>query len=580
MPGRHRSTQPPSRPRRVPWLGVGLGAAAAVAAIAVALSAISSSQEPSDVADAATSPTDDAAEGCPDTVLLAVSADRSIADVVQSVAATAQAAGEIGPCVDVVVTAQNSVAVADEPITADSPALWVADASAWGDALAERAGEAVVENLGSMASSPVVLAARTTTAEQLGAGAADGVVEVAWAQALGNPTGIATIDPETSTEGIATLATLQAVLGGQPGEPPPEDLVRSYVGLSRAVLPSVADALTLLESDPQAPVVAATEQAVLARAGSADSLVVPVYPDQGTTVLDYPVLRLRGPGEADGVDEAARVLAELLLSDTGTAAAQEAGFRSPEGRFAAGARMAVQVPPQAPADIEAFTLELFQDALRTWSAVTLEARMLTVIDVSGSMDEDAGQGRTRIELARDAAVTALRLYPDSAQIGLWAFSVLLDPPADWIPLVEVGPLSDEVSGATRRDALLEQSQTLPSRVGGGTGLYDTVLAGFRTVRADYDPARVNSVVLLTDGRNEEDPDGIDLDTLLRTVRAEFDPAQPVPIITIGMGPDADVETLRQISETTGGKAYIAEDPNDIETVFLDAMIERRCRPTC
>ena len=57
-------------------------------------------------------------------------------------------------------------------------------------------------------------------------------------------------------------------------------------------------------------------------------------------------------------------------------------------------------------------------------------------------------------------------------------------------------------------------------------------------------------------------------------------AQAIPVITIGMGPDADIDTLRRISETTGGKAYTALDPNDIETVFLDAMIERRCRPDC
>ena len=41
-----------------------------------------------------------------------------------------------------------------------------------------------------------------------------------------------------------------------------------------------------------------------------------------------------------------------------------------------------------------------------------------------------------------------------------------------------------------------------------------------------------------------------------------------------------MNALRRISETTGGKAYSALDPNDIETVFLDAMIESRCRPEC
>jgi hypothetical protein len=87
-------------------------------------------------------------------------------------------------------------------------------------------------------------------------------------------------------------------------------------------------------------------------------------------------------------------------------------------------------------------------------------------------------------------------------------------------------------------------------------------------------------VLLTDGRNEDDPEGIDLRTLLRTLRTEFDRSQPVPIITVGMGPQADMDTLRRISELTGGKAYRAVDPQDIETVFLDAMVQRRCRPTC
>jgi Mg-chelatase subunit ChlD len=226
------------------------------------------------------------------------------------------------------------------------------------------------------------------------------------------------------------------------------------------------------------------------------------------------------------------------------------------------------------------TLDVAEDALRTWSAVTLKARMLTVIDVSGSMAQDAGQGRTRIELARDAAVTGLTLYPDSAKIGLWAFSELQDPPADWVSLVGIGRLTSPVDGVSRREALIRAARSLPSLVEGGTGLYDTTLAAFRTVRADYDPARINSVLLLTDGRNEDDDIGIGLPTLLRTLRAEFDPAQPVPIITIGMGPAADLATLTRISEITGGKAYAALDPNDIETVFLDAMIERRCRPDC
>jgi hypothetical protein len=278
------------------------------------------------------------------------------------------------------------------------------------------------------------------------------------------------------------------------------------------------------------------------------------------------------------MQQAVQAVADVLLSPEASAVVQDAGFRGADGSLAWADMPGVPAdpPPQVP-----LSLALSQDALRTWSAVTLDSRMLTVIDVSGSMDADAGNGRTRVELARDAALEALRLYPGTAQIGLWAFSVLENPPEDWVALVDLGPLADPAAGGTRRDALVAAAQTLPARVDdGGTGLYDTTLAAFRTVRAGYDPSRVNSVVLLTDGRNEDDPVGIDLPTLLQTLRAEFDPAQPVPIITIGMGPDADLETLRQISETTGGKAYQALDPADIETVFLDAMVQRRCRPGC
>ncbi|HMG28580.1 MAG TPA: hypothetical protein VK585_00480 [Jiangellaceae bacterium] len=76
------------------------------------------------------------------------------------------------------------------------------------------------------------------------------------------------------------------------------------------------------------------------------------------------------------------------------------------------------------------------------------------------------------------------------------------------------------------------------------------------------------------------PVGIDLVNLLTTLRTEVDPARPIPVITIGMGPEADLDALTQISEASGANAYRAEDPADIEQVFLDAMVERQCRPVC
>jgi Ca-activated chloride channel family protein len=83
----------------------------------------------------------------------------------------------------------------------------------------------------------------------------------------------------------------------------------------------------------------------------------------------------------------------------------------------------------------------------------------------------------------------------------------------------------------------------------------------------------------TDGRNDY-TDGITLDTLLATLRTKVDAARPVPIITIGIGTAVDAGVLQQISAVTGGKSYPVKNPDDIRGVFLDAVAQRRCRPSC
>jgi Ca-activated chloride channel family protein len=75
-------------------------------------------------------------------------------------------------------------------------------------------------------------------------------------------------------------------------------------------------------------------------------------------------------------------------------------------------------------------------------------------------------------------------------------------------------------------------------------------------------------------------DAIDLYTALQTLLADADPARPVPVIAIGLGPEADGEALRQIAQGTGGRFYEAADPQGISGVLFDALSERGCRPGC
>jgi Mg-chelatase subunit ChlD len=108
---------------------------------------------------------------------------------------------------------------------------------------------------------------------------------------------------------------------------------------------------------------------------------------------------------------------------------------------------------------------------------------------------------------------------------------------------------------------------------GGTGLHDTTLAAIRTLQDDYEARAVNSVILLTDGEND-DPGSLSLNELVSTIEREKDPARPIQVIAIGMGPDADAQALRRIASATGGRSYVARDPQDIAEVFIDAMLSR------
>ena len=88
------------------------------------------------------------------------------------------------------------------------------------------------------------------------------------------------------------------------------------------------------------------------------------------------------------------------------------------------------------------------------------------------------------------------------------------------------------------------------------------------VRDGYDPTRINAVVVLSDGRNE-DPRNNDLDRLLANLRAgsEGQSSRPVRVFPIAYGKDADLGVLRRIAEATNAAAYDASNPTTINDVL-------------
>ena len=454
-------------------------------------------------------------------------------------------------------------------------AAWIPDSSMWIDK-AKAAGISVPAQNPSIGTSPVVLALSSSVAAPLIAAGSPTVAGILASRATGTPIRVGLPDPTKSAAAVATILATRAAVTGTPDA---RAALTWAVRSSPTGMPTKDnDLLNRLATDPNTAVPVSEQALNSYNATAGVTPAVAVYLGQDGSVLDYPVVRLAtDPASTAAVDD----LVRLLISAQGTAALEAAGFRAPDGTpgsaIAAtnGLNPALRVTTPLPA------AQQVDDAIHSVQITNEPTRMLAVMDISGSMlgvVPGAG-GATRLDLAKDAATRGLGLYGPDSDIGLWEFSRTLTPDSDHrelIPISSLGPDGQGGSGAQRLTQAMAGLQAVPE---GGTGLYDTTLDAVRTMRASYDPARVNVVLILTDGMND-DQGSISLDGLISTLTAEQDVNRPVPVISIAFGPDSDVQALSAISKVTGGASYESKDPRQIGEIFLDAVGQRLCRPSC
>ncbi len=519
------------------------------------------------------------ANGCSGTFRVRVAAAPEVAAPLEAVAARVarEKVPVDGACVAFDVTAASPRDVFNQlsSDTADTPDLWIPDTWEW----VSRTGiphDRLLSLSPSVAMSPLVLATSQAKADQLRSDS------TSWAT-LATAGRMAVADAEKSGVALSALLGIRRSLADDDPE-----VARDKLGT--VILQLVKERVDDLDGELQQARqesglrrgVPTTEQQVLSFSRERpEADIVPIAPKNGTVLLDYPlvgVLHKKPSGER--IIEAGAALMRYVDSARGRAAFGKAGFRDYRD----------QAPPagaDSVGEIKALPPVSLQDAdevLRSWAAMSLQTRLLSVVDVSGSMVVAAGD-RTRIELARDAAKTAFTYFPDQSEVGLWEFSENRDGSRAYLQLSPTSPLT-----AAHRADLVKDLDALPGRVGGGTGLYDTFLAAYRVAQDGYDSTKVNTLVLLTDAcsgasapseacRNEDTP-GITLDTLLRTLDNEADPARPIAVILVGIGAQTDLGTLERIADTAGGSAYRAKDSDDMEGIIIDALLRRQCGTSC
>ncbi len=495
----------------------------------------------------------DAEAGCAEPVTRTLSVAPAMADVARSAAAALRE-----DCVELEVEPASSVQVARRfEFDKDVPDLWIAESNTW---QAQLFGEDVQLRIvgPALASSPVVLA-----------GGADTVAPATWRAAFDTDS-VDLRDP--LSDGVGALAMLalrsEMTATGASDEQIRETLVplAQRYGEQRDGRADEASLDGLIEGLDRGQLLPVTEQE-LVHAGTGSALHARV-PAKGAPLLQFP---LYAPASADaGTLAAARAVTRWFASEPGLARLAKEGFRPPDGKpiakpIAQGVGPVRSLPLPVPF-AAASDLQLWQD-------ISQPSSVLAVFDASGSMDFMAGT-QSRMQLAVGVAKTALAVFPDRARIGLWVFSIDQGGPGkDWRELEPMRRLDADVRGTSQRYRLDGQAEQMLRLTTGGTGLYDTTLAAYQRALRDYDPAYSNSVILMTDGAND-DPGSISLDRLVRELKQARSPKRPVRIIGIGISDDADYPALRRIAEATGGQAYSADTPEDILGVFAKAIASR------
>jgi uncharacterized membrane protein len=167
--------------------------------------------------------------------------------------------------------------------------------------------------------------------------------------------------------------------------------------------------------------------------------------------------------------------------------------------------------------------------------------MVLVIDKSGSMGGD------KIEMAKEAAKSAVELLGPSDKIGVIAF----DGETFWV--------TSDIQPCTDKSSVLDHISTIEA--GGGTTMYPAMVEAHDALRKAA--AKLKHVIILTDGISAPG----DFEGISQTMAGDR-----ITVSTVGVGDGADQPLLESIAKIGGGRNYMVEDPNSIPQIFAKETV--------
>jgi Ca-activated chloride channel family protein len=277
--------------------------------------------------------------------------------------------------------------------------------------------------------------------------------------------------------------------------------------------------------------------------------LVAIYPDEGTFFFDNPLITLRAPWVSPAQRRAAHEFVTWLGREVTPQLAARFGYRpgNPRVRAVAPIDRAHHVDPAAPRVVlELPAPDVLAAIKQAWHEDRKPANIAVVVDTSGSMNDDH-----KLAHAQEGLRVFLKQLSPRDRVALYTFAASVH---QIVPLTEM---------RTSRAELMRQVNYLVG--GGGTAVYDATAQSVDAIAALHDESRINAVVVLTDGEdNQSTTTG---DQLVARLRAHTESQEHnVRVFTIAYGKSANADILGSIADASGGKGY-SGDQESIAQVY-------------
>jgi Ca-activated chloride channel family protein len=277
--------------------------------------------------------------------------------------------------------------------------------------------------------------------------------------------------------------------------------------------------------------------------------LVALYPTEGTFWHEHPFAVPNADWVNQEQRDAAKVFTDYILSEPVQQNILANGFRPANPKVALGYPIVTDLgvdPDQPKTVLDVPDPQVIAAIQQSWSFVKKQADIWLVIDVSGSMRDN-----DKIGQARKAALAFLEKVESQNRVGLIVFNNQTTTVVDLDTMERnKARLKEEINGLT---------------ADGGTALYDAASDAIQKFATNDKSDRIRAVVILSDGQDTESQTS-SLRQVINQINATHEDPNPVIVIPVAYGNDADVGTLGSIARAATTKVQ-SGDPANIGKVL-------------